>query len=148
MVAYSWENTEKKGEEKKKKREKSAGLLSGPCTPAVKTSNHMRKSKRFLRVPLLHLLNFYNLVGCQALGSINTFHAIATPWSRKTERRDSEQDCCLNHSAVFLWPLSAFRKDDGIVCLCAFRLHIDAFIMQPQDPHSQSSFLSRSETCL
>lgn len=40
-----------------------------PSVPAVKTSNHMRKSKRFLRVPLLHLLNFYNLVDCHTLGS-------------------------------------------------------------------------------
>lgn len=93
--------TKKKRKKKERHKEITAGLLSGPWsqgTPAVKTSNHMRKSKRFLRVPLLDLLNFYNLVGCQAVGSIDTFHAmpLLSPEKQKRER-ESKQDCWLNH---------------------------------------------------
>lgn len=90
----------KKGRKNKEKnycRTAEQPTLPGQASPAVKTSNHMRKSKRFLRVPFLHLLNFYNLVCCQALGSKNTFRATATLRSRKTEKRDNEQDGWLNH---------------------------------------------------
>lgn len=84
---------------------------------AVKTSNHIRESKRFLRVPLLHLLNFYNLVDCQTLGSTSGFHAIAAAGSRKTE---GEME---NGTAGWIIPLcfyepSARRNGDSLCTVC------------------------------
>lgn len=60
MVAYSWEKTEKKKKKKKKEKEMRdskkerkkernqcwAERAMQPGTPAVKTSNHMRRSKK------------------------------------------------------------------------------------------------------
>lgn len=167
MVAYTWEKTKKK--ERKESEERNdcwtAERTMQPGTPAVKTSNHMRKSKRFLRVPLLHLLNFYNLVDCQALGSTSTFHAIATPWSRKTEGRDRQKDrewdCWLNHPShpqrsafitsvcfqrgwwppfhMCVWQMIAYHRGQTRLS----RNHI-------RDPHTAwpPSLLCQWETCL
>lgn len=149
---WTWESNgsllvrESKKERKRKETEErnhcwTAEWTMQPGTPAVKTSNHMRKSKRFLRVPLLHLLNFYNLVGCQALGSTNTSHAIATPWSRKTEGRDRqkdrEQDCWLNHPphpqlSAFMTSVCFQRRWWPLYCACVAddcgALRIETFI--------------------
>lgn len=104
----------------------------------------MRRTKRFLHGPLLHLVNFYSLVDCQALGSTNTFHA--TPWSR-IKKTDGKKDCW--------WiQLSAFK---GSVCFldCVFVCEaddyvppqIDAFIMKPHTGPAHGLFC-QPQTCL
>ena len=89
------DNNKKRKKERERERERNncwtVERAMQPGAPAVKTSNHMRKSKRFLRVPLLHLLNFYNLVDCQALGSSSTFRAIAAPRLQKNRKRETER---------------------------------------------------------
>lgn len=122
------ENQRERKESKERNECWTAERTLQPGTPAVKTSNHMRRAKRFLHGPLLHLVNFYSLVDCQALGSTKTFHA--TPWSR-IKKTDGKKDCW--------WiQLSAFK---GSVCFldCVFVCEaddyvppqIEAFIMKP-----------------
>lgn len=124
IAAFSWEKPKRKKKERHK--EITAGLLSGPWsqgTPAVKTSNHMRKSKRFLRVPLLDLLNFYNLVGCQAVGSIDTFHAmpLLSPEKQKRERERASKTAgwiiLLTHSTLAFMTYVCFQKGWWPLCV-------------------------------
>lgn len=123
MVA--WEKTEK---ERGRKRNHcwTAERTTQAGTPAVKTSNHMRKSKRFLRVPLFHLLNFYNLVDCQALGSTNTSFV---PEGRDRQK-DREQDSWLNHPShpqrsAFMTRLPLEKEDS--LCIACVLPWIDMF---------------------